>query len=139
MFLNHNVYYEFDVTAGGGVPVLSESIQFPSCEMYITNPTPFANVSLSGFDLNWQITTCSGTVDIMILDTYGNPPYFSITTENDGSYTFTSDDLSAIPVHLYELQIVLAMYNRELIDTPGYHPQSWIWARVQSMQMVLLN
>lgn len=138
MFLNHNVYYEFNVTAGGGVPALSTSIQFPSCEMYITNPTPFASISRDGFDLSWQITTCSGTVDIILIDTYGNPPYFSTTTENDGSYTFTSGDLSAIPVYVYELQILLVMYNRELIDAAGYHPQSWIWARVQSVQTVTL-
>jgi hypothetical protein len=138
LFLNHNVDYEFVVTAGGGVPALTTSIQFPSCEMYITNPTPYGSISRSGFDLEWQYTTCSGSVDIFLIDTYGNPPYVSITTENDGSYTFTGAELAAIPPTLYELQIVLDMHNRETIVAAGYHPQSWIWARVLSTQLVTI-
>lgn len=135
-FLNPGATYTFFVTEGDGVPALTtDPIVFPVCQPYITSPEPFSYVSMSGFDLEWH-TFCSGTIDITIMDLNADSTGVYITTENDGFYTFTADDLSVIDPGAYQLQIVLIHENRQAITAVGYDPRSWVWARVLSTQIV---
>ncbi|MBN1885029.1 MAG: hypothetical protein JW876_05855 [Candidatus Krumholzibacteriota bacterium] len=138
-FLNPGTEYVFDVTAGGGVPALVEHVTFPVCECYITSPAPGTFLPRTGFDLEWQ-TTCGGTVDIVIGDLNDvDSTGIYITTENDGSYTITSEDLAPLSPWTYQLQIIIVKQNRHQILATGFDPRSWIWARVLSTQYVFLN
>ena len=138
-FLNPGTQYTFDVTGGGKVPDLVESIVFPTCECYVTSPAPFAFVDRSGFDIEWQ-TTCGGMIDIVLVDLNSmDSTGVFITTENDGSFTLTGDYLDGLDPMVYQLQIVLVKQARHAILAAGYDPRSWIWARVLSTQMVYLN
>lgn len=138
-FLNPGTQYVFDVTAGGGVPALIEDIVFPTCECYITSPEPGAIVPRTGFDIEWQ-TTCGGMIDIVINDLNSvDSTGIYITTENDGSYTLTSDDLALLDPWVYQLHIVLVKQDMHNILALGYDPRSWIWARILSTQIVMLN
>ena len=61
-----------------------------------------------------------------------------ITTENDGSYTLTSDDLAPLDPMTYQLHIVLVKQDMHNILALGYDPRSWIWARILSTQIVMM-
>ena len=131
-FLTPGQTYSFTVTEGGNVPALtSHPIGFPVCAPYITSPAQFSEISLDGFDLEWH-TFCSGTVDITILDMGGDSTGVYITTEDDGFYSFTADDLSVIDPMAYEIQVVLIVEQRQNITEVGYDPRSWVWARTLS-------
>lgn len=135
-FLNPGTPYTFSVTEGDGVPALTtDPIVFPACQPYITSPAPFSYVSMSGFDLEWH-TFCSGTIDITIMDLNADSTGVYITTEDDGFYAFTADDLSVIDPGAYQLMIVLIHENRNAITAVGYDPRSWVMARVLSTQIV---
>ncbi len=130
-FLEPGASYRFSVVGGGVLPGFTKSIDFPSCEHYITSPAPLSYVSLDGFELEWS-STCPGDIDIVILDTSSDSTGIHITTENDGSYTFTADDLSPLPEETYEFSVVLVRQNVELLNAPSFDPRSWVWARVLS-------
>jgi hypothetical protein len=135
-FLNPGQTYIFTVTEGGNVPgLVSESIAFPICAPYITSPEAFSYVSMDGFDLEWH-TFCSGTIDITIMDLNADSTGVYITTEDDGFYSFTADDLSVIDPMAYQLQIVLIVENRKYITAIGYDPRSMLWARTLATQLV---
>lgn len=135
-FLHPGIEYVFDVDAGGGVPDLTESIVFPTCECYITSPEPYTSVPRTGFDIEWQ-TTCGGMIDIVINDLNSEDSTgVYITTENDGSYTIKNTDLAPLDPSAYQLQIVLVKQDMHNILALGYDPRSWIWARILSSQIV---
>ncbi|MBN2070375.1 MAG: hypothetical protein JW814_02870 [Candidatus Krumholzibacteriota bacterium] len=138
-FLNPGGLYTFTVTAGDGVPDLTTfPIALQTCQPYITSPEPFATVSMDGFDLEWH-TFCSGTIDITIMDLNADSTGVYIRTEDDGEYTFTSDDLAPISPMAYQLMIVLIREEKQYITAPGYDARSWVWSRTLSTQYVSLS
>jgi hypothetical protein len=139
-FLDPGTEYAFTVTGGDGVPAYTGSILFPECAPVITSPAPFDLVSLDGFEVTWSgydgFPDCARQVSIAILDIMGDSTGVYVTTENDGSYTFTAAQLSVIDPSMFDMQIVLIVENVENIDAPGYDPRSWIRARTLSAQTV---
>jgi hypothetical protein len=142
-FLAPGADYVFTITGGEGVPSLvTEPIHYRECRPYITSPEPFSVVSRDGFELLWtgyDYNDCYFEISIRILDLNADWTDVRITTENDGSYTFTADDLSVLDPMAYQLQIVLIVENKQYIDAPGYDPRSWIWARTFGTQIVYLS
>jgi len=130
-FLEPGATYKFSVAGGGDLPGFIKYIDFPGCEHYITSPEPFSYLSLDGFELQWN-STCPGDIDIVILDTASDSTGIHITTENDGSYTFTADDLSPLPESTYEFDVILVEQKIEPLNAYGFDSRSWIWARVLS-------
>jgi hypothetical protein len=132
--------YTFSITGGDGVPSLTESIVFPQCAPLITSPLAFDPVSMDGFTVTWSgyddFTDCDRQVSIAILDIMGDSTGVYVTTENDGSYTFTAGELSVIDPSIMDMQIVLIVENVMNIDSPGYDPRSWIRARTLTVQNV---
>jgi hypothetical protein len=138
-FLTPGQLSPFYVTGGGNVPALTTApISLPVCAPYITSPTPFSYVSLDGFDLEWH-TFCSGTIDITIMDLNADSTGVYITTEDDGFYTFTADDLSVIDPMVYQMMIVLIVEEKRSVTAVGYDPRSWIWARTLAKQFVYVQ
>jgi hypothetical protein len=125
--------YTFTVTAGALVPALTESIDFPATEPYITYPTyPFDTVyQASGFTVTWA-NSGSGTVELILLDLTGEQILFT-ETANDGSHEITAAQLSGLVPGMYSL--TLNFYNREYISAPGYDSRSFIAGRVMSTSM----
>lgn len=135
--------YFFTITGGDGVPSLvTDSIILPECRLEITSPEPFAWVSMDdGFELVWTgydaYADCDRDVTIRIMD-MGPIEWtdVNIVTANDGSYTFTADDLSGIDPASYQFQITLIIDNKENIIADGYDPRSLLWARVYTTQFI---
>jgi hypothetical protein len=142
-FLAPGYDYVFTIAEGGGVPSLvTEPIHYLECRPYITSPEPFSTVSRDGFELVWtgyHYNDCYYEISIRIFDLNADWTDVHVTTENDGSYTFTADDLSVLGPMTYQLQLVLIVENKEYIDAPGYDPRSWIWARTFATQIVYLS
>ena len=132
--------YEYSVAEGGGVPALTESIIFPQCAPLITSPGPSDFVSMDGFEVTWSgyddFPDCARQVSIAILELSGDSTGVYVTTDNDGSYTFTAGELSVIDPSIMDMQIVLIVENVMNIDSPGYDPRSWIRARTLTVQNV---
>jgi len=139
-FLVPGTEYTFTITGGDGVPSLTESIIFPQCAPLITSPLAYDPVSMDGFTVTWSgyddFADCDRQVSIAILDIAGDSTGVYITTDNDGSYTFSAGELSVIDPSLMDLQIVLVVENVMNIDSPGYDPRSWIRARTLTAQTV---
>ena len=142
-FLVPGTEYEFSVAEGGGVRALTESILFPQCAPLITSPESYGSISLDGFTVTWsgyeEFADCDRQITITIEELGGVPTGVSVTTDNDGSYTFTAGELSVIDPMLMDLQIVLTVENIRNIDSPGYDPRSWIRARTQTVQSVYVD
>ncbi len=132
-FLKLDSSYVFEVTGGGEVPSLTRAITFPSVEPYFTSPTYYATVSKSGFGTTWS-GSGNGTVEIILVDPAGDSAVW-VSTANDGSHSFTGDQLASLTPGGYIL--ILNHYNRESIVAEGYDPRSIIAARV--MHMVWIN
>ena len=132
--------YTFSIASGDGVPSLTESIVFPQCAPLITNPLAYDPVSMDGFTVTWSgyndFTDCDRQVSIAILDIMGDSTGVYVTTDNDGSYTFTAGELSVIDPLIMDMQIVLIVENVMNINSPGYDPRSWIRARTLTVQTV---
>jgi hypothetical protein len=62
-----------------------------------------------------------------------------ITTENDGSYTFSASDVAGIDPMVYHMQIVLIVETRENITATGYDPRSVIETSTWATQLVYRN
>ena len=139
-FLIPGTEYTFTITGGDGIPSLTESIMFPQCAPLITSPGPYDFVSMDGFEMTWSgfddFTDCDRQVSIAILDIMGDSTGVYVTTDNDGSYTFTASELSVIDPSATDLQLVLVVENMMNIDSPGYDPRSWIRARTLTVQTI---
>ncbi|MCK4462177.1 MAG: hypothetical protein KAW46_10255 [candidate division Zixibacteria bacterium] len=133
-FLELDSNYVFEVTAGGVVPSLTQAITFPSVEPYLTSPTYGSVVSKSGFETTWS-GSGSGTVEIIMVDLAADSAVW-VSTVNDGSYSFTGDQLASLTPGMYVM--VLNHYNRECIAAEGYDPRSIIAARVMHTVMITL-
>jgi hypothetical protein len=144
-FLGPGIEVVFTVTGGDGVPSLvTDPIVFPSCGPYITSPEIGEYVTLEGLEVVWShydtYPDCDRPVTIRIQDMgFVEWTDVCITTENDGSYTFTADDVAGIDPFVYQVQIVLIVDNKEYISAPGYDPRSWVWARTYATQLVFIN
>jgi hypothetical protein len=137
-FLAPGAVYTYTVEEGGGVPALTESILYPECRPYITSPAGFSSVPRTGFELQWT-HYCGGTVAITIMDLNADSTGVYFFTEDDGSYTFTADDLAVLDPMTYQIQVVLITQNRRNIVAPGYDPRSFIWARTLATQILYLQ
>ena len=135
-FLELDSSYVFEVTAGGVVPSLTQAITFPSVEPYFTSPTYGSVVSKSGFETTWS-GSGGGTVEIIMVDPAAGDSAVWVSTTNDGSYSFTGDQLASLTPGGYVM--VLNHYNRELIAAEGYDPRSTIAARVMHTVMITLT
>ncbi|MCK4372847.1 MAG: hypothetical protein KAW61_06845 [candidate division Zixibacteria bacterium] len=133
-FLKLDTNYVFEVTSSDLVPSLTKAITFPSVEPYFTNPTYGSVLSKSGFATTWS-GSGSGTVEIIMVDLAGDSAVW-VSTVNDGSYSFTGDQLASLTPGMYVM--VLNHYNRELIAAEGYDPRSIIAARVMHTVMITL-
>ncbi len=129
-FLTLGDSYEFDVAAGGGVPSLTESVAFPSCEPFVTYPVQSGGAPVTGFTCTWDGFECGGTVRLVILGVIGEPTGIDLVTANDGRYTFTQQELSAIMDVGYEHTLILIYQNSRHIDAAGFDPRSTIRGRV---------
>jgi len=129
-FLVTGETYTFDITASSTVPALSKSIEFPQCEPYVTSPASNSNVSRSGFTAAWEGYSCGGEVRLLIVASSGDTTGVDVMTENDGSYTFTFQQLSSISGPQSNCSLIMVLQNSDLINEPGYDPRSYIWARV---------
>jgi hypothetical protein len=142
-FLVPGTEYTFTITEGDGVPSHTEAITFPECAPLITSPASYDPISLTGFTVNWSgfddFTDCDRQVSITILEMSGDSTGVYVTTDNDGSYTFTAGELSAIDPSTIELQIVLIVENVRNIDAAGYDPRSWIRARTLTYQTIYVE
>jgi hypothetical protein len=128
-FLVLNGEYMFNVTSGGGVPSLSTMALMPSCRPYVTSPRNYNEVPVTGFTATWTGTSCHGDVRLLVLYASGVYAGVDITTANDGSYTFTRQDLSLIPNLVSLYQLVLISENFRNIDASGYDPRSYAGGR----------
>jgi hypothetical protein len=144
-FLGPGIEVVFTVTGGDGVPSLvTDPIIFPACGPYITSPAIGEYVTLEGLEVVWShydtYPDCDRPVTIRIQDMgFVEWTDVCITTENDGSYTFTADDVAVLDPYVYQIQIVLIVDNKEYISAPGYDPRSWVWARTYATQLVFIN
>jgi hypothetical protein len=146
-FLGPGAEYVFNISGGGVVPdLLTGPIVFPECAQHIISPAAWSSVTaLEGLEIVWagydSAPDCDQTVVIRIEDlSYGEWTDVYIETENDGSYTFTADDVSGIDPMAYQLQIVLILeHKRNLTFIEGYDPRSWISARVQAVVPVMIQ
>ena len=73
-------------------------------------------------------------MEIILVDPAGDSAVW-VSTANDGSHSFTGDQLASLTPGGYIL--ILNHYNRESIVAEGYDPRSIIAARV--MHMVWIN
>ncbi|MDD3643734.1 MAG: hypothetical protein PHQ19_09770, partial [Candidatus Krumholzibacteria bacterium] len=116
---------------------------YPACRPYITSPEAFSWVTLEGLEVVWAdhdlYPDCDRTVTIRIFDLNADWTDVLVTTENDGSYTFTAQDVAGLDPMAYQLQIVLIVDERESIIADGYDPRSFIEARTRATQTVYRN
>jgi len=121
--------YVYEVTASSEVPALTDSIDFPNLEPYITSPLDGDDVSGDGFEVTWA-GSGGGQVELIIVSAEGDSTIW-VDTENDGSYTFSALELSNLQPGEYGL--VLNFYNRATINADGYDSRSFIAGRVMSV------
>jgi hypothetical protein len=127
--------YTFVVAAGNGVPALTRSIDFPESTPYITYPTSMHQPGREGFNVTWS-ESGPGMVELTMMSESGTLIFYE-ETDNDGSYSVSSDQLSGLASGTY--MILLNLYNRELINAAGYDSRSFIAARVMSQSMFFLQ
>ncbi|MFO7916033.1 MAG: hypothetical protein R6U43_10140 [Candidatus Krumholzibacteriales bacterium] len=129
-FLTPGETCAFDITGSSTVPPLSKSVVFPLCEPYVTSPAYDSGVSRSGFTATWEGYSCGGEVRLVIVAASGDTTGVDVMTENDGSYTFTSQQLSSISGPQSNCALIMILQNSDMITAPGYDPRSYIWGRV---------
>jgi hypothetical protein len=129
--------YVFQVTGNSSVPALNDTIEFPTDETYLTDPAAGDTASLDGFAVTWA-GAGDGTVMFMVLSGTDTTDV-SVETANDGSYTFTADDLEPLGNQAGEYGIILIHQNSININADGYDPRSFIWARVINITQVYLH
>ncbi len=135
-FLQPGETYTFEVDASAEVPALTKSIVFPQCEPYITSPANFSGVSRSGFTATWEGYSCGGQVRLIIIESAGDTTGVNIMTDNDGSYTFTQQQLSGITGPQNNCSLIMILQHSDAIDAPGYDSRSYIWGRTINTTMI---
>jgi hypothetical protein len=116
---------------------LIDSIRFPGAETYLTNPAMGDTVGLDGFTVQWA---GAGTGDVLFMILSGNDTTgVTITTENDGEYEFSPNDLAPLVGQSGDYAIMMIHQNETLIDANGYDPRSYIWARVINIVQVYME
>ena len=145
-YLEPGETYTFNVDSLNYNPELIAGIEFPELQTYISHPRPTPMGVLDTFLISSGFTTtwgAAGSGDVsLIITTPEDQGYLLDTlvwklTENDGSYTFTPDDLTGIAVGTYRL--IITNRNRETITAPGYDPRSYIDGRVSNSQLFYLK
>ncbi|MCK5126637.1 MAG: hypothetical protein KAR42_10305 [candidate division Zixibacteria bacterium] len=118
--------YTFTVTAGNGIPALTQSITFPTSQTQLSSPANNASISpTSNINVSWTGAQV-GTIDIVITSMAGDSVYF-VQTANDGSHIIPNAELSN-PSGTCSL--ILSHYNRNTITAAGYDSRSFIAGRV---------
>ncbi|MBD3168785.1 MAG: hypothetical protein GF307_04840 [candidate division Zixibacteria bacterium] len=135
IMLDHD--YVFDVSEGGGVPALIDSIKFPADSPMLLSPSAGDTVSFSGFDVTWD-DPGEGVVDFVFVYS-GDTTNATVTTDNDGSYTFTESDLSGLNDQAGEYALVMFHDNMETIDATGYDSRSYKWAVVMNSMLIYIE
>ena len=134
-FLGLGLEHEFDVVGSSEVPSLTESIDLPAAEPTIITPASNAIIHKSN-DLNviWHGT--SGRNVSIVLISISNPSeMIPVETSDDGSYTFTSSQLSSLNNGQYYLHI--ERFDEHFINESGYDNRSIIRARL--LYSILIN
>jgi hypothetical protein len=139
-FLTPGQTYIFEVGPDQGVPAFEKSIDFPSNLPFISYPVVSVppnwldTISLAtGFKATWSGTQ-TGNVELIICDseeasTYPTDTLLVLETENDGSYSFSSEELSGLTAdNMYRL--ILTLKNEEAIVYNDYDERSRIIARI---------
>jgi len=128
--------YTFTVTAGNGVPALTQSVVFPSDEPIMTTPAYNATVTRSsGMQVEWT-GSGSGMVEIMVMSMSGDVGH-SVETANDGSHFISSEHMNKLPTGLST--VLLSHYNRTTFSETGYDSRSFKAGRIIHTQMITLN
>ncbi|MCK4413020.1 MAG: hypothetical protein KAY32_05715 [Candidatus Eisenbacteria sp.] len=134
-FLNLGGTYTFHVVASAEVPALERSITMVDHEPVITNINAGDAVSVEGFTVEWNdVSSDSVTVVLSI----SNELLVSKRVLNNGSVTFTADDLASVNPGAGVL--TLSHYERiTLDDAPGYDPNSYLVATTSDIKLIYLS
>jgi hypothetical protein len=136
-FIELSEQYIFNVEGSTQVPSLTDTIDFPVCEPYITEPENGDTLSISGFSVTWSVDEV-GDVRLILMagdDSTG----VSVVTDNNGSYTFTETDLEPLGGQAGEYTILMIHQNTEAVTAAGYDSRSYIWARVINITTVYIE
>jgi ZU5 domain len=122
-FLTLGLDYSMTVDGNVDVPDLTLPATFVSTEPHINNLFGFDTVDLNGFTVEWA-GTGPGTVTLSIFDPDDEriTPTVEIVTDNDGSYTFSADDLADVSGPM--IWLVLEDITETAIDAAGYDSRS---------------
>lgn len=125
-FIETGEDYAFHVYGGVTCPDLEETITFPDDAPYITSPVMMTTAALSGFTVLWE-GAGDGTVFLTLQQDADN---LTVEVPNSGSHAFSAGDLSAFSAG--EATLAMNHYDQRFIAAAGYHPQSFIVAKVTS-------
>lgn len=126
-FLELDTDYAVAIAAGGDVPALARNVTFPDAEPAITNYSSLDTVSLDGFTLEWA-GLGADAVTLHLLDSGDEgEPTVTVETANDGSHTFTANDLSALEGPMISIELICG--GESAIDQSGYDSRSTITVR----------
>ena len=129
-FLELSETYIFEIGISSTVPAFVNSIIFPDTETFITEPNDEDTIALDGFTVSWN---GSGSDSVMLKILEGsNTTAVSVTAANDGSYSFTTDDLAPLGGQAGNYEIMLIYQKEKLISAAGYDSRSYIRARMIS-------
>lgn len=128
--------YEFNVDNFGRVPPLREDVDFPEREPHLVSPEPFGAVHMSGFTIEWADAGGDRHIHIAIIPGGMGDEVVAIETANDGSHTFSSNDLTGLSPGL--IAVALNYFEKQVIDAPGYDSRSFIEAKVTNSTLLTL-
>ncbi|UCF05224.1 MAG: hypothetical protein JSV33_15105 [bacterium] len=137
-FIDQGERVDFVVFGNSSVPDLNSSIVFDDCVPILTYPQPLDHVSINGFDVHWDNSSCSIANVTLTLMKYDSPSVRDstdvwITTTNDGFYTFTADDLAPLNGETGQYDIIIIEQTVGAIVATGYMPGSIIRTRAYHM------
>ncbi len=135
-FIELGEEYIFTITGNSSVPSFIDTIDFPVNETYVTSPTYYGTVSLSGFNVTWESGNSAGTVMLFLMDAQNDTTLY-VETDNDGAYTFNSTALSGLTAGQYGLLMIHE--NWDYITATGIDPRSFIRARVINITPIILQ
>ena len=126
-FIHNSTLYTFDVDSSSDVPFLTQSILTPICAPVITSPLFLESVLFSGFEVQWD-NTCYGNVWLTIMKDLDSTGVW-VNTQNDGSYTFTEEDLAPLNNEDWTYRLIIIFQNESKINASGFDPRSIIRSR----------